>query len=207
MAQNICHDTMSSHGTCQLGDNDTLNASPFFDSYRSVKEFAPREPNLATMESEDELDDLSDHPEVISVQIAPQADASLADAEPSSDVWDERWLGKDEGNKYLWLVRIDDVKMCLEFGELGRSRSRRRLAHTNLSGNSAAHCGGELWFKDHDAIYLNGCSGRFRPNSAEELKAIVDCYRAAGFRVCCFGWDDGTGMPKRTLRKGEILWQ
>jgi len=184
-----------------------MNASPHFDDYRSAPGFGPRMPDLSRQQCPDEIDDLSGHSEVASLQVAPQASVQYtASASELADATDDKWLTSDKANLYLWLVRTDDVKICLENGGLGKSTARNRLSHTNLSGNSPAHCGGELWFRDARSIYLNGGSSRFTARSPRELDDIAAGFRAAGYGVCNFGWDEDVGAPRRTLRRGEIQW-
>jgi hypothetical protein len=164
-------------------------------------------PDLSRQQFSDETDDLSDNAQVTSFQVAPDDAVQYAQviAEEVDDA-DSSCLNNAKANLYLWLVRTDDIKICLENGELGRNTARTRLSHTNLSGNALAHCGGELWFRDAKSIYLNGGSSRFTARSSAELEEIVLGFRAAGYQVCSFGWDEDSGAPKRTLRRGEIEW-
>jgi hypothetical protein len=184
-----------------------LNASSQFDVYRALPEFAPRPPDLSRQEYPDETNDLCDSAQVTSLQVGPANAVQYAVvALEGTDETDGDWLNRDKANKYLWLVRTDDVRICLENGELGKSTSRKRLSHTNLSGIGAAHCGGELWFRDATSIYLNGLSSRFTARNPEELVAIANSFHTAGYQVCSYGWNYDTGAPKRTLRKREIAW-
>lgn len=122
-----------------------MYASPHFDIYRAEPQFAARMPDLSNKRFDDEIQDLSDDEHVISCRVAPD-DAAQCTITSFDDACsgDGGWLVRDRENKYLWLVLCDDVKLCLEIGEPGRSTQRGRLAHTNLSGNVPAHCGGEL---------------------------------------------------------------
>jgi hypothetical protein len=183
-----------------------VNASQHLDGYRAVSDFAPRLPDLSRREFDDETNDLSEDAQVTSLQVAPATAIQHTVTLDDTDEEDGNWLTKDKTNVYLWLVRTDDVKICLENGVLGQSTERGRLSHTNLSGNVPAHCGGELWFRDVEAIYLNGGSSRFTARNSSELAAIAEGFRAAGYKVCSFGWNEELGKPKRTLRKAEIEW-
>ncbi len=184
-----------------------MNASPHFDIYRAIPGFALRMPDLSRQTCDDETSDLSANEQVASLQVAPETTVqySVVTVEEAEEA-DGSWLTNDRENVYLWLVRTDDVKVCLENGSLGQSTERGRLSHTNLSGNVPAHCGGELWFTDAEAIYLNGGSSRFTARNALELEAIVKGFRVAKYKVCSFGWDEELGRPKRTLRRAEIEW-
>jgi len=139
-----------------MGDHFFVNASTHFDSYRIIPHFASRLPDLSRQEFDDETTDLCHDTQVTSVQVAPESAVhySAADLE-AADETDESWLTNDKANLYLWLVLTDDVKICLENGVLGQSTERGRLSHTNLSGNAPAHCGGELWFRDAEALSLS----------------------------------------------------
>jgi len=183
-------------------------ASPHFYLYRSNPEFSSRPPDLSRQEFEDEVADLSHDPQVSSLQTAPDQNVQFAVAKFEGDAGaDADWLTRDKDNLYLWLVRIDDVRICLENGALGQSTARKRLSHTNLSGGADAHCGGELWFRDEQSVYINGGSSRYTPRNPDELDAITDGLRSAGFLVCSFGWNTDRGTPKRTLRRGEVEWR
>jgi len=110
-------------------------ASPHFYLYRSNPEFSSRPPDLSRQEFEDEVADLSHDPQVSSLQTAPDQNVQFAVAKFEGDAGaDADWLTRDKDNLYLWLVRIDDVRICLENGALGQSTARKRLSHTNLSG-------------------------------------------------------------------------
>lgn len=165
-------------------------------------------PDLKRQEFDDEIIDLSKSPQMTSLRMAPDeavqfAQISEKDADGDED---DLWLIKDENNKYLWLVLKEDVKICLENGNIGRATTRKRLSHTNLSGNCEAFSGGELWFRDSMSIYFNGGSSRFKARNREELETVANCFRTSGYSVCSFGWNTELNQPKRTLRRGEINW-
>jgi hypothetical protein len=61
-----------------------------------------------------------------------------------------------------------------------------------------------LWFGDDaKTIYLNGGSGRYPPKTEEELNAVAEALKCAGYTVVNFGWDEGTGGPARYYRGEE----
>lgn len=160
------------------------SASPIFDQYR--EKFVARPPNLANQLHNDEVSDLRAN---LEVQLFPLAPLPY-EVRLSQDF-------ADDGQKYLWLIGEADVPYSLEKGPLGLSTQRRKLSHTNLSGGSNAHCGGELWFADAERVVMNGGSGRYCPRSAAELECIADCMRLAGYKVVSCGWDDENKVPKR----------
>ena len=182
-------------------------ASPHFAAYRGYSGCEARPPDIRNKVHPDETSDLSHNPEVLFLAESPADGVLSSTTDPESDDTEHgQWLTNDTAAKYLWLVRPDDVKIALEYGTLGQETQRGRLAHTNLSGNAVAHAGGELWFKNAESVYINGGSSRFQPRSPEEWDCLVQSFKAAGYRVCSFGWDADKGAPKRTLRRADIVW-
>ncbi len=105
----------------------------------------------------------------------------------------------------MWLVRTDDVISAIEEGDSGMSTARGKLAHTNLSGGSSAHAGGELWFEDGNSVLLNGGSSRYAPKNNDEMLDIVQAFRKSGYRVCYSGWSEEENCPKRDFRNPNWL--
>jgi hypothetical protein len=174
------------------------DASPCFDKYRA--DWPARSANLELQKFDDEVEDLSGNLEAFSVSKAPAFGIALAagDAQEGHALRDE--------TKYLWLIRTEDVKLAMENGPLGKSTKRRRLAHTNLSGLSDAHCGGELSFKSDDTICLNGGSSRFQATCEQELSAAAAAFSIAGYHVCNFGWRPDNDRPARVFRELDAKW-
>lgn len=171
-------------------------ASIQFDHYR--QNFVIRTADLTRKQYDDETTDLSANTDVYSLTIAPLecAEVGIPANQP-----------KSSGSKmYLWLIKPDDVVCALEEGVTGQVTERKRLAHTNLCGANAAHCGGELWFRDGSAIWLTGGSSRFPPRDASELSMIVNAFRMSGYAVCSCGWDTENDIPARFFR-GQHVWQ
>lgn len=98
---------------------------------------------------------------------------------------------------HLWVIDERGVPYLLErpMPECGGLPPK----HTNLTGGAAAWIGGEVWFKNASALYVSGGSGRYPPESAEQLEAAVDVFRAHSYTVRSLGWDDETGFPRRFL--------
>lgn len=145
------------------------------------------------MQFSDEIQDLTGSNEVRAVPIPPA----------------EGWVVGDppaNPSKHLWLITPENVLSALEYGPLGISTQRGRLAHTNLSGGRPAHCGGEMWFRDSESVWFTGASGRYSPRSQDELDYAVGCLRSAGYQVACCGWDVETNSPARMFREG-IEWK
>lgn len=171
-------------------------ASPHFDAYRAKHDEQP--PDLQKQRFADEVHDLSGNADVGSVVVPPVA--AVLRGEPRRD-----WTSRPAAT-HIWLVLYEDVRLALEEGTSGRTTARGRLAHTNLSGGSPAFAGGELWFRDESSVWLTGGSGRYPPRSAEELDDLSAAYRAAGFTVCCAGWDSEIAGPARIFR-GDDVWR
>jgi hypothetical protein len=181
-----------------------MNASDHFSEYRRNPDY-PARPPARPCAHPDEAEDLSIRSEVMSLPEA-EANAGVEHCTVTEEDTGGFWLTKATiKGEYLWVVRPDDVKVALEYGVLGQTRAGGGLKHTNpVRGN--AHCGGELWFENDRAIYLNGSSGRFPPRGSDELDAIVAALKSAGYGVCSFGWNHEAGKPRISLRKADILW-
>ena len=104
---------------------------------------------------------------------------------------------------HIWLICVDDVIYSEEAGASGLLTNRQRLSHTNLSGGNDAHCGGELWFRDAQTIWLTGGSSRYAPNTEDELNAAVKGFIDSGYTVCSCGWDTDNAIPARFFRGNE----
>ena len=142
----------------------------------------------------DELRDVTSSEDVSSFRLPP-ADPYVEGAPPIGGFGD----GSD---KFLWVVRSADVPYAPERGATGRTiAGRGKLSHTNLTGGADAHCGGELWFRNHRSVWLTGGSGRYEPRSAQELEAVVDALRTAGYEVTSAGWSAERGGPARYFRE------
>ncbi|WP_162292132.1 hypothetical protein [Stenotrophomonas maltophilia] len=163
-------------------------ASPHFDELRAVAQL--RTPAIPKIHEDEDMC-LMGHEEVFSLQEAPSHHCISCSES-----------GGQEG-KYLWLVLREDVVCGLEYGSLGLSLGRKRMAHTNFSGKEPAYVGGEMWFRDESSVWINGGSGRFPAQDASEWHAAVRGFVRAGYSVCSAGWDEGTGTPSRVIRSEE----
>ena len=165
------------------------SASPFFDKYRAA--FPARPPDLTKQQFADEVTDLSENSDIVSLEAAPATGMALGNPRSGS---------LTDSAKYLWLVTRGEVPAALEYGPSGSRTTRRRLAHTNLCGGENAHAGGEMWFRGHSSIWMTGGSGRYPPATEGELEAIVSAFATAGYAVRSAGWDSETNMPARMFR-------
>jgi hypothetical protein len=172
-----------------------LTVNNAFAAYRGT--YPAREPDLTTRSNDDELRLLSAEEGLRELTIAP-IQSPILGIPPS--------LQSAAGtNKYLWVVAVSAVPIAMEQPQAGVTLSRGCLSHTNLTGGTTAHCGGELWFADDSSVIINGGSGRYPPREAAELQKIATSFKAAGYRTASMGWNDETNRSYRTLR-GEPQW-
>lgn len=166
-----------------------------FGTYR--ERFPIRRPLFRSEPHEDELRPITTDEGLAFLTPAPAS--GMKTGEPP------RARGESADSKYLWVVRPDLVPHALEQGENRAVLHRGYLAHTNLTEGRPSHCGGEMWFPDADTVVLNGGSGRYPPDSLEELSEVALAFRACGFRVAHMGYDEETAQCARFLR-GEPQW-
>jgi hypothetical protein len=172
-----------------------IQEHPLFEQYTNT--YSSRLPDLSRVQNQDELRLLTESDDVREMEFSPAVDfeTGIPPQERSDDGL----------NKYLWVVRAQNVPRILESGPAGRSLTRGRVAHTNLTAGEAAYCGGELWFRDTRSFWMSGGSGRYPPRSSDELEFMVKLLTGCGYSVCSFGWDQEVNGPARFLR-GEGSW-
>ncbi len=106
----------------------------------------------------------------------------------------------DDQTRHLWVFREDlDLPYLLELVPIVAPRLKSvRAHHTNLTAGRPASCGGELWIDvtSNGRLYVNGWSGRYGPTSREQLEDAILVFRALGFDVISYGWDDETQKPR-----------
>lgn len=110
----------------------------------------------------------------------------------------------ERGNTYLWVVAANDVPFALESVQFGRQLETGKIKHTNLTGGDPAHCGGELWFIEDKKLLLSASSGRYGPQSEQEMDDVALAFKNEGFEVASLGFDE-TGYPC-TVLVGEPKW-
>lgn len=98
-------------------------------------------------------------------------------------------------NRRLWVVRVEDAVSAEERGPYGQTLPGGVIKHTNLTGGLAAYSGGELLYLGEGEIVINGCSGRYGPRSADEMRLIELAFAKLGFRVWSMGYDEDAGRP------------
>lgn len=169
-----------------------------FEHYRQDAAFSARGPDLDNKRSNDELEAITEAEGKLDMPVSPAL--GIRQGEPATS------RANPGTNKYLWVVGCQDVPIAIEDNRDIRTRpSRGRLSHTNLTGGADAHAGGEVWFISADAVCINGGSSRYRPRSADELRAIARGLARMGYRVGNLGMDE-TNMPVRVFKEGAVEW-
>lgn len=160
-----------------------MSATNALESFRS--QYTPRNPKAGRIRSRSEVAKV----ESDLLGTAPTSTAPLG--VPPESRQDSR-----EGC-HLWVIDERGVPYVLEqpMAECGGALPK----HTNLTGGNTAWIGGEVWFENPSSLYVSGGSGRYPPESAEQLEAAVDVFRAHSYTVRSLGWDDETGSPRRFL--------
>src|SRR5689334_7207623 len=78
---------------------------------------------------------------------------------------------------HLWVMMSQTLPVVLETAPRVRPPvlSSGKAKHTNLTGGQPACCGGELWVDSVDPglLYVNGGSGRYRPQSPAQLADAI----------------------------------
>lgn len=98
------------------------------------------------------------------------------------NLWASKQYEKiDPKRKYLWIVGKNEIRLALESTKNEKS-SRGCICHTNITGDSEAIIGGEMWFLqegDNYKIYFNFKSGRYPPadinTNKEQVRALLEC--------------------------------
>lgn len=108
----------------------------------------------------------------------------------------------------LWVIRRLDVVTAPEDCPFGQARPEQggKVKHTNLTGGSDAHCGGELIKIGASALLLDGSSGRYPPRTSEELLAAIAAFRDSGYAVWYMDFDVDTNTPLRFHQGVDPTW-
>lgn len=125
------------------------------------------------------------------------ADGPYAGKGEEKSVSDAPYLPPEEvvAKQHLWVVRTQDVVHAPERCGFGGKLKSGVIKHTNLTGGEYAFSGGELFIIDHSNIVITGCSGRYGPNTREEMQAVAKAFADSGYGVWSMGWDDDAGLP------------
>lgn len=108
--------------------------------------------------------------------------------------------------RHLWVIRpgmgADGLPAILELALVSPPLTSGMTKHTNLTGGANASCGGELWVDPADdrKVYVNGLSGRYGPDTDQQLMDAESVFADRGYTVLRFGWDPGQNKPARFYR-------
>ena len=158
--------------------------------------YPAREPNPEVIKNDDELIQITDEQ---GLQYFPKDSKNVKCAEPPK-------TKASKVNTYLWVIGKNENLIALEGLEVGLQLESKIIKHTNLTGGELAHCGGELWFVSEDKLFINGSSGRYGPQSGQELEDAAKAFRSEGFKVASAGYNEETGFPYAVL-VGDPKWQ
>jgi hypothetical protein len=101
----------------------------------------------------------------------------------------------DQADRRLWVVRDADVVHADELCGWGQALETGKIKHSNLTGGAPAYSGGELIALNDNTIVLNGCSGRYGPQSAAEMQRVAEAFTKSGYYVWSCGFDEEAGRP------------
>lgn len=108
----------------------------------------------------------------------------------------------DQGDPpYLWVIDPRGIPYILEHPLEILDGSRPK--HTNLTGGREAYVGGELWFGDTLKIFVSGGSGRYGPESPEQLEDAVSVFETFGYVVRSLEWDPQLGKARRNWERQD----
>ena len=109
-------------------------------------------------------------------------------------------------HRYLWVYREFDEVRGLECCSFAALFPNGWIKHTNLTGNTTARSGGEMWILDDATVVLNGSSGRYGPDTEEGLIDAGKVLSTFGFKVGVMRFYPG-GVPRAIIEDEEdILW-
>lgn len=106
-------------------------------------------------------------------------------------------ISRDPEGIRLWVVRPEDVVHAAETCDFATGCSDGVIKHTNLTGGTPAHCGGEMLVYDETTLVVNGGSGRYGPTSEAEMMAVAKAFRDSGYGVWYYAYDDESGEAFR----------
>jgi hypothetical protein len=105
--------------------------------------------------------------------------------------------------RHLWAFHAQAIPYIQEAAQqVIAPLASGKAKHSNLTGGSEASSAGELWIDaaDDHLLYVNGASGRYGPQTPQELADAVSVFESRQFRVISFGWNDDWGRPASVLR-------
>lgn len=170
------------------------NTSDAFDNFRS--QFSAKPCNTAFVRNDDEL-----------ILVSPENGKERWEDGPGVPGVDPAppTIDQSHSELRLWVIDASEVPHVLETNAFGATLQTGKLKHSNLTGGADAHCGGELVLVAKDIVAINGKSGRYGPRSRREMDAVATAFRASGYGVWSYGYDEGTNTPF-SFETGNPVW-
>ncbi len=166
-----------------LGLNDLLKKS--FDEFRA--QYPARECPDDRIDNLDQLKQMEvDH-----------GLSCLADGSDDAVKGEVPEIESSDNGIHLWVVMPSSVVHAPEMNEFGSTLESGIIKHTNLSGGEPAHSGGQLVVLSENTLVIDGGSGRYGPQSDEEMTAVAKAFRNSGYGVWSYGYDEESGWPFR----------
>lgn len=170
-----------------------------FDKFRQKY---PLRPMRKIAANDDELRQMGYSDGIINLEEGPDATEYACTISESPTTEEEA-----SHNRYLWVVRNNDVPCALEGCKWGQSLANKKIKHSNLTGGGPAHSGGELWVVEGKGLIINADSGRYGALTESELDDFIDELRKIGFCVASMGFDvDNPSIPNR-VQVGPAQWR
>lgn len=165
-----------------------------------LAKYPVRAPDLTSKNNEDELKLLTVEDGVKLIE-APPAIWALGSLPPETrDEYDKHEF------RYLWIFDDRGIPCIKEISESTLLLESKKAKHTNLSGGEKASVGGEVYFSNHDEVYLSGSSGRYRFENLNQLMDAANIFKVWGYATCCLGWDTDRERPSTVFREGVAQW-
>lgn len=158
------------------------------DAFAAVRTLVgePRPPRLGSKKHDDELMQMQPSDGLL---IVPQHTIGSFEQEPVvPEVTEEM-----KRQAYLWVVRAKDCVHAEVYCAFGKKLKNECIKHTNLTGGACAFSGGELIWISNREVLVNGCSGRYGPQSLVEMTVAAKAFAGAGYRTWSTGYDEGSG--------------
>jgi hypothetical protein len=178
-------DGLSASGAIEATEGWNLVASKTQQAFDKFRSRFPEKPcDMSRIANDDELR-----------RLTPEEGLQTWDDGPDLGTTDGTPPVVDGSKVHLWVVKSDEVVHAREHLPIAQELQSKIIKHSNLTGGSRAHCGGELVFASAGEIVLNGSSGRYGPGSESEMNAVAKAFKESGYGVWSYGWDQSIDKP------------
>ena len=106
---------------------------------------------------------------------------TLEDAEIVRTQPHEEWSDAHRDACFLWVIDEDRIRLIRE-GTRNTRRDPQVVCHTNLTGNTKARIGGELFFCEDGTVIINQKSDRYGRATPEQFEVALNYFRRVGYR-------------------------